>query len=318
MKILVIRFSSIGDIVLTTPVVRCLKQQLPGAEVHYITKKQFEPVLKSNPYIDNLWLYDGNFKSLVPRLRSERFDFIVDLHKNPRSAYLKIMLGKPSGSFTKLNIRKFLMVNFKWNFLPDNHIVDRYFGAAKKLGVKNDLKGLDYFISSADEVLPAFPEYIAVVIGGKHLTKIFPPGKVAEVIEKLNKPVILLGGREDRERGDQIMQLSTKPILNLCGEYSLNQSASLVRQSSAVLTNDTGLMHIAAAYHKKMVSVWGNTIPAFGMYPYMPEDMGSSYIAEVYGLGCRPCSKLGFRECPRQHFRCMLDIPADDIAIHLE
>ena len=318
LKILLIRFSSIGDIVLTTPVIRAVKQQLKDAEVHYITKKQFEPVLRDNPYIDKLWLYNGDFKELLPQLRAERFDFIADLHKNYRSLYLKLMLGKPSGTFTKLNIRKFLLVNFKWNLLPGIPIVDRYFKAIGKLGIKNDGKGLDYFISSADEVVPAFPKYIAVVIGGKHNTKIFPPGKVAQVINKLELPVILLGGKEDRKRGEEIVSMALRPILNTCGQFSLNQAASLLRQSSAVLTNDTGLMHVAAAYRKKMVSVWGNTIPGFGMYPYLPEGDDNSYISEVAGLGCRPCSKIGFRECPRHHFRCMLDITVDEITAHLE
>ena len=318
MNILLIRFSSIGDIVLTTPVIRALKQQLGGAKIHFITKKQFEPVLSSNPYIDKLWLYDGNFRELLPKLRACRFDFIVDLHKNFRSRYLRLMLGRPSGTYTKLNLRKWLIVNFKWDFLPRNHIVDRYFGAVQKLGVKNDGRGLDYFILPSDEVVADYPEFIAIVIGGKHNTKILPAAKVAEVIGKLNKPVILLGGREDHARGEEISGMTSKPTVNACGRYGLNQSASLLSQSSAVLTNDTGLMHIAAAFHKKMVSVWGNTIPAFGMYPYLPDGAGDSYLAEVCKLSCRPCSKLGFGECPRQHFRCMMDLSADDIAAHLE
>jgi len=317
-KILIIRFSSIGDIVLTTPVIRSVKKQLPGAVVHYISKKQFEPILKSNPYIDKLWLYSGNFKELIPQLRAESYDFIVDLHKNYRSLFLKIMLAKPSGTFSKLNVRKFLLVTFKWNLLPDVHIVDRYFNAVRKLGVINDRKGLDYYIPSADEVVPAFPEFIVVVIGGKHNTKIFPASKVAEVIGRLDKPVILSGGKEDRERGEEILRLASKPALNTCGQLSLNQAASLLRQSSAVLTNDTGLMHISAAFRKKMVSVWGNTIPGFGMYPYLPEGGGESHIVEVRGLSCRPCSKIGFTECPKHHFRCMMDIPVDEIKAHLE
>lgn len=317
-KILIIRFSSIGDIVLTTPVIRCIKQQLPGSELHFLTKKQFEPVLKANPNIDKLWLYDRNFGDLIPKLKAEGFDFIADLHKNLRSGYVRLMLGKPSGTFTKLNIRKWLIVNFKWDLLPGKHIVDRYFSAVHKLGVKNDGQGLDYFILSADEVKPVYPDFIAVVIGGMHYTKLFPVEKVAEVINKLHKPVIILGGPEDKERGDRIVDLCLKPVINLSGRYSLNQAASLLKQSSAVLTNDTGLMHIAAAFRKKMVSVWGNTIPAFGMYPCLPSGSGDSYIAEVTGLSCRPCSKLGFRECPKKHFRCMMDISVDDVAAHLE
>lgn len=316
-KILIIRFSSIGDIVLTTPVIRCVKTQL-GAEVHFLTKKRFEPVLKANPYIDKLWLYEGNFRELIPGLRAAHFDFIADLHHNARSAYVRFRLGRPSGSFPKLNLQKWLIVNFKWNFLPDMHIVDRYFKAAIRLGLKNDGLGLDYFIPVEDEVVKPFHDYIAVVIGGKHTTKIFPADKVAEVVNRINKPVVLLGGPEDRERGDQIVKQSTGTVKNSCGEYRLNQSASVVKQASAVLTNDTGLMHIAAAFRKKMVTVWGNTVPAFGMYPYMPGHEGDSYLAEIKGLSCRPCSKLGFGECPKQHFRCMMDISADDIREHLE
>ena len=317
-KILLIRFSSIGDIVLTTPLIRCIKQQVHGAEVHFITKKQFEPVLKHNPHIDKLWLYDGNFGELIAMLRAERFDYIADLHKNLRSVYLKTMLGRPSGSFDKLNFRKWLLVTFKWNFLPPVHIVDRYFGPVLKHGVKNDGRGLDYFTATADEVVPPFPAYIAVVTGGKHNTKIFPAGKVAEVINRLKLPVMLLGGKEDHERGEEILSLTSKPVVNACGSYGLNQSASLLRQSSAVLTNDTGLMHIAAAFGKKIVSVWGNTIPAFGMYPYLSSGSHNSYMAEVMGLSCRPCSKIGYDECPKKHFRCMKDISVDAIVAHLE
>jgi len=316
-KILVIRFSSIGDIVLTTPVIRCLKIQ-SGAELHYITKKRFEPILKSNPNIDKLWLYDGNFRKLIPGLKAEHFDFIVDLHGNPRSSYVRFRLGRPSGSFPKLNIKKWLIVNFKWDFLPGIHIVDRYFKAAGRLGLKNDGNGLDYFIPEEDEVVPPFRDYIAVVIGGKHNTKIFPAERVAEVIQRLQKPVILLGGKEDWVRGEQIVLLSDKHVKNACGEYRLNQAASIVRQAAAVLTNDTGLMHIAAAFRKKTVSVWGNTIPGFGMSPYMPGYEQGSFIAEVKGLSCRPCSKLGFRECPKSHFRCMMDIRLDDIIANLD
>lgn len=317
-KVLIIRFSSIGDIVLTSALVRCVKNQVEGAEVHYLTKKQFGPILRENPNIDKVWLYDGNFSSLIPQLRAEKFDYIADLHKNLRSFWVRLRLCRPSGTFTKLNVRKFLIVNFKWNFLPHIHIVDRYFKAVDSLGVRNDGEGLDFFISPADEVLPPFPAFIAVVIGGKHNTKIFPPEKVAEVIVRLSSPVVLLGGKEDRARGEQIASLCGTKVYNACGEYSLNQAASLVRQSSAVLTNDTGLMHIASALGKKMVSVWGNTIPGFGMYPYFPGDSAQTFISEVGDLSCRPCSKIGFRECPRHHFRCMNDINVDEIVKHLE
>jgi ADP-heptose:LPS heptosyltransferase len=319
-KVLIIRFSSIGDIVLTSPVMRCLKQQFPGAEVHFLTKSQFEPILRANPNIDRVWQYDHNFRDLVPQLKSQAFDFIVDLHQNWRSAFIKYKLGVRSASFPKLSLRKWLMVRFKLDLLPGLHIVDRYFMATRLLDVKNDGGGLDYYIPAEDEVsmttLPATHQkgYVAVVIGAKHNTKIYPVEKVIEVCKKLGCPVILLGGKEDRERGEWIVNEAGNLVFNACGLFNINQSASLVRQADGVLSNDTGLMHVAAAFKKTVVSVWGNTIPAFGMGPYLPEEFKSnSMIAEVKGLSCRPCSKLGYTECPKKHFKCMNEIDIDPI-----
>src|SRR5262245_21716119 len=142
MKILILRFSSIGDIVLTTPVPRCVKTQLENVEVHYATKAQYRSILESNPYVDKVFLLGGNLNDLVSELRKEKYDVILDLHNNLRTRILKWKLGVKSYSFDKLNIEKWLMVNFKINKLPDVHIVDRYLETAKSLGVKNDALGL--------------------------------------------------------------------------------------------------------------------------------------------------------------------------------
>ena len=313
-KILIIRFSSIGDIVLTTPVIRCLKTRLPDAEIHYLTKKQYHPILRENPYITRTWLYEDNFKELLPQLKAEHFDFIVDLHKNLRSFYVLLNLRRPIGTFTKLNIKKWMIVRLRIDRLPRIHIADRYFRAVKSLGVVNDGKGLDYFIPSGDEVdLSLLPVqfrqgYVAFVIGGKHYTKIFPEDKVIEVCRKLSHPVVLLGGPEDAERGARIEQQAGSLVFNACGKFSVNQSASLIRQAGKVITNDTGMMHIAAAFGKTILSIWGNTLPGFGMYPYLEgKKDGASLVFEVKGLTCRPCTKIGFEKCPKGHFRCMLD-----------
>lgn len=312
---MIIRFSSIGDIVLTTPVIRCLKTQIPGAEIHYLTKKAYFQVLEANPYLDKVWLYDKNFSDLLPQLQSQGFDQVIDLHKNLRSLYVARHLGVKYHSFNKLNVHKWLIVNCKLNFLPSIHIVDRYLSAVKGLGVSNDHQGLDYFLPETPEkevlLLPESYDrgFIAVVLGGRHNTKILPAEKVAAICKKLNRPVILLGGTEDHERGENVVKEVSLKVLNLCGSLSINGSARLLRMADAVLTNDTGLMHIAAAFHQRVVSVWGNTIPEFGMYPYMPrEEPSHSLIAEVKRLSCRPCSKLGYKQCPKRHFRCMKDI----------
>lgn len=313
MKFLVIRFSSIGDIVLTTPVIRCLKKQVPGTVIHYLTKKSFGSILEANPYIDQLHFLEDDMDSLVGKLQQEKFDVIIDLHKNMRTLRVKQALNKKSFSFEKLNIQKWLMTNLKWNFLPNIHIVDRYLETVSSFGVVNDGAGLDYFIP-ADEVfaMTQLPElfhkgYVGIVTGAAHATKRIPLNKLKEIYTDLELPVVLLGGKEDRETGEALEALDPKRIFNACGSLTINQSASLVEQSRVILTPDTGLMHIAAAFKKPIVAVWGNTIPQFGMYPYSGHSSSPYINIEVSGLSCRPCSKIGYDSCPKKHFRCMED-----------
>ncbi len=321
MKILVLRFSSIGDIVLTTPVVRQLHQQVPNAQVHFATKPAYRSLLEANPYVAKTHVLSGSLGELVRELRAERFDFIVDLHNNLRTRLIRLQLpGVPGRAFDKLNLQKWLLVNFKLNQLPPVHIVDRYRAAAAPLGLQDDGGGLDYFIPPGQEVdvVAALPtgfradEYVAVAIGAQHATKRLPVEKLIELIAKLApRPVVLLGGPEDESTGHVIelafqktTHSSSHPVIyNACGRFSLHQSASLVRQAAFVVSHDTGLMHVAAAFKKQVFSVWGNTVPEFGMYPYRT----AFQALEVPGLPCRPCSKIGFAECPKGHFRCMRD-----------
>jgi ADP-heptose:LPS heptosyltransferase len=317
-KFLIIRLSSIGDIILTTPVIRCLKNQDEKSEIHFLIKKQFLPVISSNPYIYKVHCYENDLSSLLKTLKKEHFDYIIDLHANIRSFIIKTRLGSYSITVNKINFRKFLMVRFKLNLLPDVHIVDRYLESVRSLGIKNDAKGLDYFIPREDEVnIDSLPSvfrngYIAVVIGGKHATKQIPADRLIQLCKLIGHPVILLGGPDDRVAGENIAGAAGENVINACGNYNINQSASIVANSSLVITNDTGLMHVAAAFHKIILSVWGNTIPEFGMYPYLPDPL--SRIFEVKGLYCRPCSKIGYKKCPQRHFRCMLDQDIKEIA----
>lgn len=311
-KILIIRFSSIGDIVLTTPVIRIAKEQIPGSEVHFLTKKSFHSIVKNNPYIDKCFLVEDNLSEVIEKLKEEKYDFVVDLHKNLRSAKVKRALKVPSKSFEKLNLEKWMFVNLKQNRMPDIHIVERYIQTLESFRVKNDNKGLDYFIDSVDEVsLTELPEshqngYVGWVIGGSYFTKMLPANKIVEVLRKTNHPILLLGGPEDAEKGEDIRLKIGAQVFNSCGKYSLNQSASLVKQANKILTNDTGLMHIAAAFNKPILSFWGNTVPEFGMTPYLPQNPHRSKIMEIKDLRCRPCSKLGFKKsCPKKHFYCM-------------
>ena len=296
--------------------IRCVKQQL-AVEVHYLTKASFAGLLESNPYVDRVHTIDKDVDhALVQKLRAEQFDFVIDLHNNLRTLRLKSALKVPSKSFPKLNVQKWLLVTFKVRRMPDVHIVDRYLETVKHLGVENDGEGLDYFIPEGSLVeLNRLPEthasgYVAVVIGGQHATKMMPLAKLIEVCHALKSPVVLLGGPEDAAKGEAILDAIGPQVFNACGKFKLDESASLVQQALWVITHDTGLMHVAAAFKKRIVSVWGNTVPELGMHPYLP-DAGSKMV-EIKNLSCRPCSKIGFSKCPKKHFQCM-DHDVDDI-----
>jgi ADP-heptose:LPS heptosyltransferase len=316
-KFLIIRFSSIGDIVLTTPVIRCLKNQVEDAEVHYLTKKAFSSILAYNPYLDKIHFLEDSLGKVIDLLKKEEYDYIIDLHHNLRTSIIKRKMKPMAFSFNKLNIEKWLMVNLKINRLPAKHIVDRYMETVRLFDIKNDGKGLEYFIEPADEISKSdLPEthrngYVAFVIGAKHNTKKLPKEKIASIVRKLELPVILLGGKDDQDEAAYIQSQTGTLCFNACGKHNMGQSASLVQQANVVITHDTGLMHIAAAFKKKIISVWGNTIPEFGMYPYQPHP--DSKMIEVMGLKCRPCSKIGYEACPKKHFRCMNDIDEESL-----
>ncbi len=325
-KILVIRFSSIGDIVLTTPVLRLLKKKFGnGVEIHYLTKKSYAPVLKVNPYISKIHSFEKNLNEVKQELKTAHFDHIVDLHKNVRSQTVINWLKTPALRFNKLNWEKWLLVNFKIDKLPNKHIVDRYIETLAPFDIQNDNEGLDYFIPQEEKVdvereLGIQPnQYVAFVIGAAHQTKKYPKEKIPYICEMLGEKtamlidalnfknplkIVLIGGKEDQEDALYIYN-KTQNTINTCGKYSVNQSASIIEQAKVVITNDTGMMHIAAAFQKPVISIWGNTVPKFGMYPYEPKHPENVVIIENNHLNCRPCSKIGFSKCPKKHFKCM-------------
>lgn len=325
-KILIIRFSSIGDIVLTTPVIRCIKMQMPDVELHYCTKKSFAGILKANPYIDKIIVMEKSLPACTKQIQREHYDHVIDLHNNLRTFIIISNLQLTATRFKKLNFSKWLRVRFKKNTLPDIHIVQRYLQAAETLGVKDDGKGLEYYIPEDEFVQQKdFPsthihDFDVVVIGGAHSTKKLPEDKIRMLCSNLKNAVILVGGPEDQKAGDEIARSNPQKIWNTCGMFTINQSASIIQQAKRVYTNDTGMMHIAAAFQKHIVAFWGNTIPEFGMYPYygrhisLSDLRNANQIMEVNGLPCRPCSKIGFDVCPKSHFKCMRDISLENIS----
>jgi len=275
-KVLVIRFSSIGDIVLTSPVVRALKQQ-KKAEVHFVCKTGFSSMLSANPNIDKIWSWnDEEKKTILDQLQAVNFNLIVDLHKNLRSTIIRNRLKVKTISFDKLNVEKWLMTTFKWDRLPRTHIVDRYFETIKKIGLSPDQDGLDYFIPkdtpSIESLLPdqIVPKaYTCLVLGAAHFTKQIPFEKLKEICQNSTAPVLLLGGKKEIELAKNLVDLELDQVFNYVGKTSLHESARIIQHTQLLITPDTGMMHIGAALN----------VP-----------------------------KIGKNQCPKGHFKCMNEI----------
>lgn len=329
-KILVIRFSSIGDIVLTTPVVRCLKKQMPSIKIHFCTKTQYKYLVDKNPYIDHVHLLEDSLNKLIRTLKAEKFDLIIDLHDNIRSLIIKWQLGVKSKTYDKLRMQRDLQALLSLPMPKPSHVVHRYMQTVEKLGITYDEQGLDFYIDAKDEVenewLPETHQkgYVAFVMGGTSYTKMLPFEKMIELCDKINLPIVLIGGKEDFERGEQLVRffqesdldrsfdeglrkLNKKAkIFNGCGHFNLGQSASLVKNALVVFAHDTGFAHVAAAFKKTIYSIWGGTVPLY-FYPFETRFI----ILENNKLSCRPCSKNGRSSCPKKHFKCMKENPLE-------
>ncbi len=321
-KVLVIRFSSIGDIILCSPIVRALSEQL-GHEVHFCTKENYAGLLSSNPHITKVHTLEENkLDVLIQSLKKEGFDYVIDLHKKYRSKRIVKRLGLPSYSFYKENLEKWLMVDFKIDRLSGKHLVERYYEGLTELGIYDDRLGLDYYIHPDTRLPEADYDdlYIVLAIGGSYETKRLPFKQLVRLCDLLDSyQVILVGGKENYDESLQIMEESTHPnLINLVAESSLDQTALLISRCETLVTHDTATMHMGAAFNKPIVSVWGNTIPKFGMFPYQNRAEEESLIVENNDLHCRPCSKLGYKSCPKGHFRCMSDLSMNLISNHID
>lgn len=313
-KILVIRLSAIGDIVITSPVLRCLKSQM-NCEIHFLLKDRFRSVIEANPHVDKIHSVQKRPMELLTTLKAENFDLVIDLQKNRRTIHFCKRLNRPYYSFQKLNLEKWIWVNFKVDRMPDKHLVHRYFEGLEQIGLQYDGQGLDFFISEEEEIdldeynIPNV--YGVFAIGAAHQTKKMPMDLIKDMLMDISSKVVLVGGPDEAAAGESIANANPNHVINLCGKLSISGSASVIRQAEFVLSHDTGMMHIAAAYHKKLISIWGNTHRKLGFYPLYPDGMNIDHYAEVDSLACRPCSKLGKTSCPKGHFNCMRkqDIP---------
>jgi ADP-heptose:LPS heptosyltransferase len=311
-KILVIRFSSMGDIIYTTPIVRCLKLQLPGTEVHFLTKTQFKYIYEHNPYLDGLHLLKPKLKDTIADIKAEKFDLIIDLHNNLRTSIIKLATLFASSTYKKERFSKWLALKLKWkSFYSKDHLVDRYLKTVKFLGVTNDQKPIDYYIAKSyqlEDFLPAShaSSYTAFIIGATHFTKRMPVEKVIEICKNIHGPIVLMGGNDVLENAALIKHALGEKVYSTCGKTDLDQSVFIVSKARKVIGFDTGLTHIAEAFNMPLVSIWGGTAPELlGVFPYKIDQSLEAGIE----LACRPCSKFGLEACPLGHFKCMHDIP---------
>ncbi|MGY4385109.1 ADP-heptose:LPS heptosyltransferase [Pedobacter sp. UYP24] len=315
-KILVIRFSSMGDIIYTTPVVRCLKQKFPDAEIHFLTKKEFKYIYDHNPYLTRLHLLQPKLRDTITEIKAEEFDLIIDLHNNPRTFIIKSILRIPSSTYKKDRINKWLALKFKSKrFISPKHLVDRYLDTVTFLGVENDNRPIDYFMSKEyklGQLLPVSHQhgYVAFIIGATHFTKRMPNKQIIEICKGIQAPIVLLGGKDVADNAGLIKQAVGEKVYDTCGKINLDQSVFLVSKASKVIGFDTGLTHISEAFDKPLASIWGGTTAdLLGVYPY---QISNSFMAEIE-LECRPCSKFGLEKCPLGHFNCMKNISSTPI-----
>ncbi|NEX13605.1 MAG: glycosyltransferase family 9 protein [Prosthecochloris sp.] len=316
-NILVIRFSSIGDIVLTTPVLRRLHAAYPEAAIDYCIKSPFVSLVKPSPYLNNVYT-----PAEPPR---GYYDIVVDLQNNLRSrSLLRSISFDRLYRYQKRNWKKLLLVRAGLDlFDKTESVVDRYMASLAGSAVNGDDKGCELWLSEDDRSYAASVSdsdglQLAVCFGANHLTKRYPPQKFASVVERLVRQfrlrVFLLGGAEDMPQADEILAAISPEVasrvLNLAGKTSLTESAAVLEMCDAVLTNDTGLMHIASAFEKQLFVLFGSSVARFGFLPYNTPCS----LFEVPDLKCRPCSHIGRDHCPEGHFRCMLDIPEQSIA----
>lgn len=306
---------------MASPVFRCLKKQLPDAEVHFVTKLSFKVVTVANPYIDKFYYFEKNLDELIKALRKENYDYVIDLHNNFRSIKIKRKLRAPFYTIDKLSLQKFLLTRLSINVMPGRHITQRSLDTVLPLNVRDDGFGLDYFIPVEDVVKPVdiptshHAGFVAIVIGGSYFTKKLPVNKLQELCCKIDHPIILLGGKEDAVEGNLIASVDSVKVYNAAGKFNLNESADLVRQSKLVVSHDTGLQYIACAFSKPLLAIWGGTSPKLDVEPYYGTntETKSQYENIYLNLGCQPCSNYGRNACPLEHFNCMNKQNIDNI-----
>jgi heptosyltransferase-2 len=314
--VLVVRFGALGDVVLTTPLIRAIHRAHPAAAITVVTKARWAPLLAHHPAIAHVEsLAKGEpLTALARRLRKTRWDYRLDLHGSLRARALRVLVGGRWRGWRRPRVQRALLVWAGVDRLhPPMPIAERYFGAARDLAVRPDGKPAEVFWSPSDgalrETLAPPTPYVAIVPGAAHATKRWPPDHWRALARRLRAAgfrSVALGS--EHERGI----VSSADVTDLCG-LGLGVTAALLQRAVVAVAGDTGLMHVATAVGTPVVALYGPTSPAFGYTPYR----GPSRILER-SLPCRPCSVYGSSHCPMRHHRCMIDLTPDAVAAAVE
>lgn len=311
-KILIIRLSSLGDILLTTPFIRAIKSQFPDIKIDMLLREEYADVVKLNLYLNKKFLFKKDDKSnnvLIEQLENTNYELVIDLQNNLRSKKVVSSLKTKSVKFDKRSFDKFLLVNFKINKLKEAlQIPVRYSNTIQNL--KLDKGGLDLFTDKyANEELIGKNNLIGFCPGARHFTKRWLKEYFIELGNKITKngyTIVLFGGRIDKEICEEINKAIPGSI-NLANDDDLLQTVADMKLCKVVVCNDSGLMHTATATGTKVIAIFGSTVKEFGFAPYNCNNL----ILENNSLTCRPCSHIGRSNCPKKHFDCIKSIKPD-------
>jgi ADP-heptose:LPS heptosyltransferase len=314
-KILIIRLSSLGDIILTTPMIRSIQRTFPEKKIHFLLRSEYESVLVNNHFLEKLFFFtrnDEENKKLIKELKREKYDLIIDLQHNLRSALVTNKLRVKTVKFNKRDLAKLLLVKFKINFLKNAPPMPvRYAKIFDDLQLDDD--GLELITLNAPSTLfNPDKKYIGFAPGSRHFTKMWPGDYYIRLGRMLNDDgytIALFGGKDDRL---VCAEISTKiDSIDLSNKNDLLQTIADMKKCAGVVCNDSGMMHTACAADTKVLAIFGSTVKEFGFTPYTGKESGllSRYLVlENKSLSCRPCSHIGRDKCPKKHFKCMLEI----------
>jgi lipopolysaccharide heptosyltransferase II len=322
-KFLIIRFSSIGDIILTTPLIRCLRATFPNAQIDFLVKKEFAVVLSGNPHINNIITFDktdgrNQLRQIRMQVQLSRYSMIFDIQKNIRSMMIGVGSRTGIAGFSKKLLARDLLIRFKINIYKEiKPVYLRYFESVETLGVQYDGKGTEVFPSQqetgaveallAQNNLPQDKPFLVIAPGAQWENKRWTTTGFATAADafcnKTGAYTLLIGGPGDVETCRLVQAEMATPSLNLAGKLSLMGSAALLGKAAMVFTNDTGMLHMAQAMKAPVVAVYGPTTRELGFFPLAE----NSRVAEIE-LSCRPCTQKGLHSCPKKHFRCMNDL----------